>query len=214
MTLIPIDEREDIPETLSGYESWRVYSTPAGEWTARTAKAGAFLTTSVAGGLLFAYVLGSVPNLRAVTLPTLPPAAMWAVALVILALVVVVHEGFHGLVAWWIGADVSFQMSGVSFQTLSRQTIQTRRETVAFYLAPLIVATPIWFVVLIASGHLRAPLVLSAAYFALAANVAGSAVDVYSVWEISRLPRGSLIYNTRYRTLVAHPASSENTSEQ
>ena len=214
MTLIPIDEREAIPETLPGYEQWRAYSTPIGEWTARTAKAGAFLTTSVAGGLLFAYVLGAVPNLRAVTLPTLPPAAMWAVALVILVLVVVVHEGFHGLVAWWIGANVSFQVGSMSFQTLSKQTIQTRRETVTFYLVPLAVATPLWFVTLVAAGYAHAPLVLAAAYFALAANVAGSAVDVYSAWEISRLPRGSLIYNTEYRTLVAYPASSENTSEQ
>jgi hypothetical protein len=213
MTLIPIDEREEIPGTPPGYESWRAYSTPAGEWTARTAKAGAFLMTSVAGGLLFAYVLGIVPNFRVVTFPTLSTTTMGVVAITILVALVVVHEGFHGLAAWWIGADVSFQMGGVSFQTLSRQTVQTRRETCAFYLAPLTVATPIWFVTLVAAGYIRAPLVLTAAYFALAANVAGSAVDVYSTWEVSRLPRGSLIYNTRYRTLVAHPASSEKTSE-
>jgi hypothetical protein len=214
MPLTPIDEHEELPETPPGYGPWRAYSTPAGEWTARTAKAGAFLMTSVAGGLLFAYVLGIVPNLRVVTLPALSTTTMGVVAITILVALVVVHEGFHGLAAWWIGADVSFQMGGVSFQTLSRQTIQTRRETCGFYLAPLIVATPLWFGVLIAAGHVRAPLVLTAAYFALAANVAGSAVDVYSVWEISRLPRGSLIYNTKYRTLVAHPASSKNTSEQ
>ena len=214
MTLIPIDEREEIPETPPGYESWHAYSTPAGEWTARAAKAGAFLMTSVVGGLLFAYVLGIVPNFRVVTLPVLSTATMGVMAITILVALVVVHEGLHGLAAWWIGADVSFRMGSVGFQTLSRQTIQTRCETVAFYLAPLVVATPLWFVVLIAAGYVRAPLVLTAAYFALAANVVGSAVDVYSVWEISQLPRGSLIYNTEYRTLVAHPAPSENTSEQ
>lgn len=213
MALTPIDKREEIPETPPGYGPWRAYTTPAGEWTARAAKASAFLMTSVAGGLLFAYVLGIVPNFRVVTFPALSTATMGVVALTILVALVVVHEGLHGLAAWWIGADVSFQVGGVSFQTLSRQTVQTRRETYAFYLAPLIVATPIWFVTLIAAGYVRAPLVLTTAYFALAANVAGSAVDVYSVWEISRLPRGSLVYNTEYRTLVARPASSEDTSD-
>lgn len=214
MLLTPIDEREEIPETPPGYGSWRAFSTPAGEWTARAAKAGAFVSTSVAGGLLFAYVLGIVPEFRAVTLPPLSTVAMWAVALIILVMLVVVHEGFHGLAAWAIGADVSFRMGGVGFQTLSRYAIQTRRGTLAFYLAPLLVATPLWFGALIAAGYLRAPLVLAGAYFALAANVAGSAVDVYSAWEITRLPRGSLIYNTEYRTLVARPASSGDTSDR
>jgi hypothetical protein len=209
----PIDEREEISETPAGYESWHEYTGSAGQWTSRAAKASAFLTTSVAGGLLFAYVLGVVPNLRIITLPALSTATMGVVALVILLLLVVVHEGFHGLVAWSIGADVSFRVVN-GFQTLSRHTLQTRRETLAFYLAPLVVATPVWFVVLVGAGYLRAPLVLATAYFALAANVAGSALDVYYAWKISRLPHGSLVYNTNYRMLVAYPSSVTNPSER
>lgn len=213
MPLTSIDERERIPETPPGYESWREYSGSAGQWTSRAAKAGAFAATSLAGWLLFASVLGAVPNLRAVTVPMLSPPTLGAVALAILVGLVVVHEGFHGLTAWWIGADVSFQVMG-GFRTLSRYAIQTRRETLAFYLAPLVVATPFWFVVLIGAGYLRVPLVLAGAYFALTANVAGSALDVYYAWEVSRLPRGSLIYNTDYRMLVAYPSSAEQSSKR
>jgi uncharacterized membrane protein YphA (DoxX/SURF4 family) len=208
--LTPIDERESIPEPPPGYGPWREYSPPGGQWTSRATKAGAYLTTTLAGGLLFAFVLGTVPNIRTMTIPTFSTVTTGVIALTILVALVVVHEGFHGLAGWLIGADVSFQVRGGGFQTVSRHTVQTRRETLAFYLLPLVVATSVWFVLLVAAGYLRAPLVLVAAYFAVAANVAGSALDVYYAWGIFRLPHGTRIYTTKYRMLVASPSSPPN----
>ena len=43
-----------------------------------------------------------------------------------------------------MGADVSFASGRYgSFRTLSRHAIQSRRETIAFYLAPLVIGTPL-----------------------------------------------------------------------
>jgi uncharacterized membrane protein YphA (DoxX/SURF4 family) len=87
-----------------------------------------------------------------------------------------------------------------------------RRETIAFYLAPLVIGTPLWFGMLLAAGLLEAPTALLVANIALAANVAGSAFDLYRAWGIANLPKGSVVYNTQYRMLVVTPATEQNST--
>ena len=142
------------------------------------------------------------------------PATALIAGLAVLVLLVGVHEGLHGVVGYFIGVYVSFTSGRYgSFRTLSRHTIQGRRETIAFYLAPLVIGTPLWFGVLLAAGALEAPTVLLVANIALAANVGGSALDLYHALGIANLPKGSVVYNTRYRMLVATPANEPTAAE-
>ncbi|RJT07583.1 hypothetical protein [Halococcus sp. IIIV-5B] len=74
-----------------------------------------------------------------------------------------------------------------------------------YYLAPVVIEAPLQFGLLLAAEVLKAPNPL------LATNVGGSALDLYHAWGIANLPKGSVVYNTRYRMLVATPASEPAT---
>ena len=199
---------EDPPAPPEGFGPWSEYTDPGGRWLPKAAKSGAFTVTTVVSGLLFAFALGAVPGLHMISFGAVTPATALIAGLVVLVSLVGVHEGLHGVVAYLMGADVSFASGRYgSFRTFSRHAIQGRRETIAFYLAPLVIGTPLWFGVLLAAGALEAPHTLLVANIALAANVGGSALDLYHAWRIANLPKGSVVYNTRYRMLLATPAN-------
>ncbi|WP_158589333.1 DUF3267 domain-containing protein [Halococcus sp. IIIV-5B] len=209
--LEPISAIEDPPDPPEGFGAWSEYTDPGGRWLPKAAKAGAFTATTVVSGFLFAFALGAVPGLDMISFGAVTPATALIAGLAVLVSLVGVHEGLHGVVGHFIGADVSFTSGRYgSFRTLSRHAIQGRRETIAFYLAPLIIGTPLWFGVLLAAGMLEAPHALLVANIALAANVGGSALDFYHAWGIANLPKDSVVYNTRYRMLVAVPLNVPN----
>ena len=212
--LEPISAIENSPDPLDGFNSWTEYSDPGGRWRQKAVKASAFAFTMLVAGLLFAFALRAVPRLGRISFDVVTPATAMVAGLVVLASLVGVHEGVHGVVAYLIGAEVTFTSERFgSFQTSSRHTIQGRRETIAFYLAPLFIGTPLWFGILLAAGVLQAPHALVMANIALAANVGGSALDLYHAWGIANLPKGSVVYNTQHRMLIATPADESTTAE-
>jgi hypothetical protein len=72
--LEPISGIENPPDPLEGFDSSMEYSDPGGEWRQKAAKAGAFTSTSLVAGLLFAFALSAVPRLDRISFSVVTPA--------------------------------------------------------------------------------------------------------------------------------------------
>jgi hypothetical protein len=119
----------------------------------------------------------------------------WLVGTV--AVLLVGHEALHALAGRWFGLRIQFQFEyrhpfRWSPEILTYGEFQSRGESVAITLAPLVILTAVSIVVLVVGQELW--LIASAAIIALG-NTASAASDLASVWVLWHLPDGELIYH-------------------
>lgn len=123
-------------------------------------------------------------------------------------LTLLVHEALHGIVARILGYRVSFgvvRLDRLLFAAYAGTFEQrvTRRDLAVVAVAPLLFIT-VGCVVGLAAGPewLLTPLVV-----VLVVNTSGAAGDLYLLYYIARLPRGSLFYDLSIdEMLVYEPA--------
>lgn len=113
------------------------------------------------------------------------------------AVLLVGHEALHALVGRWVGLRTTFRFQYAhplswSPEILTHGEFQSRGESLAISLAPLVVLTPVSIVVLVVGQPLW--LVASAAVIALG-NAAGAVGDLASAWLLWNLPDGELVYH-------------------
>lgn len=128
-------------------------------------------------------------------------ASEWVVYIVwvigTFAVLLVGHEALHALAGRWFGLRTQFQFEyhhplSWSPEIMTYGEFQSRGESLAITLAPLIVLTAASIVVLVAGQQLW--LIASAAVIALG-NSVGAVGDLASVWLLWNLPDGELVYH-------------------
>ena len=107
------------------------------------------------------------------------------------------HEALHALCGRWVGLRTKFQFEyrhplSWSPEILTYGGFQSRRESLAITLTPLVVLTLGSLVVLVAASHLW--LIASAAVIAVG-NSASAVGDLGSAAVLWHLPAGELIYH-------------------
>jgi hypothetical protein len=113
------------------------------------------------------------------------------------AVLLVGHEALHALAGRWFGLRTQFQFEyrhplSWSPEILTYGEFQSRGESLAITLAPLVILTAVSIVVLVAGQQLW--LIASAAIIALG-NTASAAGDLASAWVLWYLPDGELVYH-------------------
>ena len=121
----------------------------------------------------------------------------WVLGMIVVT--AILHEGIHAICSRWFGFRTKFDLEHTNLVNITPTTLtyggfQSRTESLVIMLAPLIVLTPVSFLVLAASSN--AWILASAAFVALA-NTAGAVGDLASAWLIWKLPVGELIYHGR-----------------
>ena len=117
----------------------------------------------------------------------------------ILAVFVGGHESLHALAGRWFGLRARFRFEydhplRWSPEIVTYGGFQSRGESLAITLAPLLVLTLVSVGVLVVSQHLW--VIASAVVIALA-NSAGAVGDLASAWVLWHLPDGELVYHDR-----------------
>lgn len=107
------------------------------------------------------------------------------------------HEGLHAFVARMLGYKTKFSIEkypigGWTPQVLTYGRFESRFESAAITLAPLIIITPVSIATLVMADSSWA--IATAAYITLG-NVAGSVADLGAVWLLAQLPSGTLLYH-------------------
>jgi hypothetical protein len=113
------------------------------------------------------------------------------------AALLVGHEALHALAGRWFGLRTTFQFEyrhplDWSPVILTYGEFQSRGQSLAITLAPLVLLTAVSVVVLVAASQLW--LIASAAIIALG-NAASAVGDLASAWVLWHLPSGELIYH-------------------
>ena len=113
--------------------------------------------------------------------------------LVALIVTAVIHELLHGAAFEYHGYDVSYGavLTMGAFYAAAFDQFQVRADLLRVGLAPIVVVT----VVCIPLLAVPAPTVALTAAFVLILNTAGSIGDLYAVWYLRRLPRGTITYD-------------------
>jgi hypothetical protein len=107
------------------------------------------------------------------------------------------HEALHALAGRWFGLRTSFNFqytNPLSWQPeiLTYGEFQSRGESLAITLAPLIILTTVTIVAVVVGQNLW--LIAAAAVIALG-NAASAVGDLASAWVLWRLPEGELIFH-------------------
>lgn len=141
------------------------------------------------------WVLQGAP--RSGTLPLLEFVLVVPLASVVL---IVVHELIHGLVFRLFGYRVSYgvdwTLPGAYAATFGQD--QTRRHLAVAAVAPLVLLNAISVPFLAAPQ----PAVVIAALTVLVTNTSGAVGDLYVVYRVLRLPRGTLLRDLDPRTML------------
>lgn len=128
------------------------------------------------------------------------------IAAVTVVVTVVAHELVHGLVYRRFGYDVSYGIIlslGAAYAGAFHQ-FQRPDEVRYVGVAPLVVLDALFLVLL----FVPVPLLAYAAFVGLVFNTAGAAGDLYLLWFLSRLPEGTLLYDSDMRhSYVFEPES-------
>ena len=128
-------------------------------------------------------------------------AGQWVVYIVwvvgTFAILLVGHEALHALCGRWFGLRTQFQFEyrhplDWSPVILTYGEFQSRGESLAITLAPLVVLTAVSIVVLVAGQQLW--LIAAAAVIALG-NSASAVGDLGSAWVLWNLPDGELVFH-------------------
>ena len=123
----------------------------------------------------------------------------WAKYLVwvlgMLGLLALLHEALHALCGRWFGYRSKFSIRYDGFLNISPTTLtygeyQSRGESIAIALAPLVVLTPASILVLVVSQDFW---VLGSAALICLGNSVGAVADLGSACRIVQLPAGELI---------------------
>ena len=119
----------------------------------------------------------------------------WVVGTV--AVLLVGHEALHALAGRWFGLRTQFQFEyrhplDWSPVILTYGEFQSRGQSLAITLAPLVLLTTVSVIVLVAGQELW--LIASAAVIVLG-NAASAVGDLASVWVVWNLPDGELVYH-------------------
>jgi hypothetical protein len=113
------------------------------------------------------------------------------------AVLLVGHEALHTLAGRWFGLRTQFRFEyrhplSWSPEILTYGEFQSRGQSLAITLAPLVVLTAVSIVVLVAGQELW--LIASAAVIALG-NSASAVGDLGSAWVLWNLPDGELVFH-------------------
>jgi hypothetical protein len=113
------------------------------------------------------------------------------------AVLLVGHEALHALAGRWFGLRTKFRFQYThplswSPEILTYGEFQSRGESLAITLTPLVVLTAVSIVVLVAVQHLW--LIAAAAVIALG-NTASAVGDLGSAWVLWNLPAGELVFH-------------------
>lgn len=122
----------------------------------------------------------------------------------VLAVVIVLHEGLHGLGFKWFGGKVKFGATantrvGLVFYATSPNTLFAKRQMMMIALLPQVMT-----VGLLASALLLnvSPIAIWMMVVMAGANLAGSALDIYGCCWLARFPRSSLVEDAITETRV------------
>lgn len=117
--------------------------------------------------------------------------------IVALLVVVVVHELIHGAVMYYYAKDVTYGVNLMmgAFYTAAFGQFQEIEELVPIAIAPLVVitlvGTPLLFI--------PVPTIALTVYFVLTINATGAVGDVFVIWQLRQLPKGTLMYDADLR---------------
>lgn len=114
-----------------------------------------------------------------------------------LVVLVVVHEGIHGLAYRLRSYDVSYGVAPQmgAFYAAAFHQFQSRDDNLVVGIAPLLVIDA----VLLALLSVPIPIVAVAAFLGLVFNTAGAAGDLYLVAKLLRMPEDALLYDSDVR---------------
>ena len=113
--------------------------------------------------------------------------------------VAVVHELLHGVVYQRYGYDVNYGVYwrlGAVYAAVFHQ-FHTREHNLRAGIAPLVGFTVFCLPFL----AVPSPLVATSALFALVLNTGGSMGDIYALWRIYQMPRGTVLYDVNMHTM-------------
>lgn len=137
----------------------------------------------------------------------------WLAFVAAVLVLVVVHEGVHGLVYRLRGYDVSYGVApqiGAVYAAAFHQ-FQTREDNLVVGIAPLLVLDALLLAVL----FVPVPVVAFAAFLGLVFNTAGAAGDLYLVARLLALPRGTLLYDSDIRHMyVFYPETDDRSPDE
>jgi energy-converting hydrogenase Eha subunit E len=113
------------------------------------------------------------------------------------AVLLVGHEALHALAGRWFGLRTQFQFeyrNPLSWQPeiLTYGEFQSRGESLAITLAPLVILTPVSIAALAVGQNLW---VIAAAAVIALGNAASAVGDIASAWVLWNLPDGELLYH-------------------
>ncbi|WP_440770770.1 DUF3267 domain-containing protein [Natronorubrum sp. DTA28] len=126
--------------------------------------------------------------------------------LVALIVTTVVHELIHGLVFRWYGHTPEYGAVPAlgAFYAAVFGEFQNRDDLLRVALAPLLVITAVCVPLL----AVPVPIIAITAGFVLILNTAGAVGDLYALWRVGRMPRGTLMYDVDIRhSYVYEPRS-------
>ena len=116
-------------------------------------------------------------------------------ALIVVGIVTVIHEASHWIVSRWMGCETIVRIEWDGLETapsvLSYGVFQGRRETILFYLAPVIILT-ILGIPLVAFGN---TLVTTIGVVVLITAWSGSIGDYYNAYFVWSLPKETIEYH-------------------
>jgi hypothetical protein len=107
------------------------------------------------------------------------------------------HEALHALAGRWFGLEAEFHLDysfplDVTPSVVTHGEFQSRGESIAITLAPLVVLTPVSIVVLAVADQ---PWVIASAAWVAVGNSVGAAADLASAWVLWNLPAGELVHH-------------------
>lgn len=160
-------------------------------------------------------LLGAMILLSQVLLPTRSIADVYlatphagALSLLSILVVVVAHEGTHGVVAAAFGLKPRFGVGFVGILPCAWCTtngVFHRRAFSACSLAPLLGLDALALGLVLVAPASSGPLAVIG-YSVLVANTLGAVADVWGVAYLARFPRGSAVFESRLANLILRPA--------
>jgi hypothetical protein len=119
----------------------------------------------------------------------------WAAATVVVLLVT--HEALHALAGRWFGLETEFHLEysfpvNLTPSVVTHGGFESRGESIAITLAPLVILTPVSIIVLAFADQ---PWVIGSAAWFVFGNSLGASLDLADTWHLWNLPAGELLHH-------------------